>query len=100
MDEILIANYFFSSRLAAQVREEDKSSYVAEWASKHAFGPPSPQGDHHGEQGDVDDVDLACMPLDRLLLKVTIMVSRMMLMLLFLLLLILQACHWTATSPG
>jgi len=31
-----------------EVREEDKSSYVAEWASKHAFGPPSPQGDHHG----------------------------------------------------
>ena len=55
----------FFSRLAAQVREEDKSSYVAEWASKHAFGPPSPQGDHHGEQGDVDDVDLASMPLDR-----------------------------------
>ena len=43
----------FFSRLAAQVREEDKSSYVAEWASKHAFGPPSPQGDHHGEQDDV-----------------------------------------------
>ena len=36
--------------MVSQVREEDKSSYVAEWASKHAFGPPSPQADdHHGE---------------------------------------------------
>ena len=39
-----------------QVRDEDKSSYVAEWASKHAFGPPSPQADHHGESwGDLDE---------------------------------------------
>ena len=48
-DSYLQHNLTLTTVGVPQVRDEDKSSYVAEWASKHAFGPPSPQADHHGE---------------------------------------------------